>query len=313
MITKERCIMKKCVIIYNPNSGKKVRKNFLSLYLDILMEYDYSPEVIISKYRGHITKIVSELRKVDLVISLGGDGTFNEAMTGNFLRKERLLLAHIPLGTTNDIGAMFGYGKDPVHNLRLLLEGEIKEMDICCVNKKPFIYVAGFGKFMNVPYETSRNLKKKIGYLAYLVEGFKEFRNTTKLYELTYQIEDEVYHGLYSFLIVSNANRIAGINNFYNDIKLNDGKFEVLFCNLTRKKDILKTLYYLRTNDITRVPGFYFHKTDHLKITFKKKSSSWCVDGEKLEEDIKEYDITVEPNVKIMMPSKNVGVLFTKK
>lgn len=305
--------MKKCVIIYNPNSGKKVKKNFLSAYLDILMEHGYEPEVIISKYRGHITKIVSELRVVDLVISLGGDGTFNEAMNGNFLRKERLLLAHIPLGTTNDIGAMFGYGKDPINNLKLLLEGEVKEMDICCVNNKPFIYVAGFGKFMNVPYETSRDLKKKIGYLAYLVEGFKEFRNITKLYELSYQIDDEVYHGLYSFMIISNANRIAGINNFYNNVKLDDGKFEVLFCNLSRKKDVLKTLYYLRMNDITKVPGFYFHKTDNLKITFKKKVSSWCVDGEKLEEELKEYNIKMIPKVRIMIPKKNIKNLFQRK
>lgn len=305
--------MKTCVVIYNPNSGKKVKKDFLAEYLDILMDYGYLPEVIFSKYKGHITKIVSELRHVDLVISLGGDGTFNEAMNGNFLRKEKLLLAHIPLGTTNDIGAMFGYGKDIIGNLKLLLEGEEQKIDICCVNGKPFTYVAGFGKFMNVPYETSRELKKKIGYLAYIVEGIKEFRNTTKLYELSYTVGNETYHGLYSFVIISNANRIAGINNFYNDVKLDDGKFEILFCNLTRKKDILKTLYYLRTNDITKVPGVYFHKTDHLKIIFKKKVSDWCVDGEKLEDNTKEYDITVVPNIRIMMPQKNINNLFEKK
>lgn len=305
--------MKKCVVIYNPNSGKKIKKDFLSAYLDILMDNDYDPEVIFSKYKGHITKIVSELREVDLVVSLGGDGTFNEAMTGNFLRKQRLLLAHIPLGTTNDIGAMFGYGKDPINNLRLLLEGEERNIDICLVNGKPFVYVAGFGKFMNIPYDTSRDLKKKIGYLAYVVEAFKEFRNITRLYDLSYEIDNEVYHGLYSFMIISNANRIAGINNFYNDVKLDDGKFEVLFCNLTRKQDVLKTLYYLRMNDITKVPGFYFHKTDNLKIKFKKRVSSWCVDGEKLEDDVKEYRITVEKNVRIMMPSKNTKLLFGKK
>lgn len=304
--------MKKCVVIYNPNSGKSIKKNFLAAYLDILMEHDYDPEVIFSKYKGHITKIVSELRPVDLVISVGGDGTFNEAMSGNFLRKEKLLLAHIPLGTTNDIGTMFGYGRDPINNLKLLIDGEVQKMDICLVNGKPFVYVAGFGKFMNIPYETNRDLKKKLGYFAYVVEAFKEFRNTTKLYELSYQIDDAIYSGLYSFMIISNANRIAGIKNFYNDVKLDDGKFEVLFCNLTRKQDVLKTLYYLGTNDITKVPGFYFHKTDNLTIRFKKKVSSWCVDGEKLDDDTKEYKITVEKNINIMMPKKNKNLLFEK-
>lgn len=305
--------MKKCVIIYNPNSGRKVKKDFLAAYLDILMDYDYDPEVIISKYRGHITEIVAGLRAVDLVISLGGDGTFNEAMKGNFLRSKKLVLAHIPLGTTNDIGAMFGYGKDPINNLKLLLNGEVKGMDICKVNNEPFIYVAGFGKFMNIPYETSRDLKKKIGYFAYVFEAIKEFRHTTKLYDLSFKIDGEVYNGLYSFMIISNANRIAGINNFYNNIKLDDGKFEVLFCNLTKKKDVIRTLYYLSSNDITKVPGFYFHKTDNLTITFKNKVPSWCVDGEKLENDVIEYNISVEPNVQVMMPKKNIKLLFDNK
>lgn len=305
--------MKKCVVIYNPNSGKNVKQSFLAAYLDILMEHDYDPEIIFSRYKGHITKLLTELDEVDLVISLGGDGTFNEAMNGNLKRKNRLLLAHIPLGTTNDIGAMFGYGKDPINNLKLLLDGEEKEIDVCMVNKKAFIYVAGFGKFMRIPYETSRESKKKFGYLAYILEGVKEFRNKTKLYEISYTIDGETYNGLYSFMVISNANRIAGINRFYNDIKLNDGKFEVLFCNLTKKKDILKTVYYLSVSDITKVPGFYFHKTNQLTITFKKKVSTWCVDGEKLDDEKKVFNISMESGVRIMMPSKNIKELFNKK
>ena len=87
----------------------------------------------------------------------------------------------------------------------------------------------------------------------------------------------------------------------------------MLFCNLSRKQDVLKTLYYLRTSDITKVPGFYFHKTDNLKISFKKPVSSWCVDGEQLEEETKDYEITVKKNVKILLPKKNIDNLFQKK
>ena len=38
-------------------------------------------------------------------------------------------------------------------------------------------------------------------------------------------------------LINSNYWRIEGIKNIYKDVKLNDGKFEVLFCNLRKKQD----------------------------------------------------------------------------
>lgn len=304
--------MKKCVIIYNPNSGKKIKKDFLATFIDMLLEKDYIPEVIFSKYKGHITKIVEELENVDLVISVGGDGTFNESMTGNLKRANRLLLAHIPLGTTNDVGVMFGYGKDPIANLNMLLDGVEKNIDICTINKKPFVYVAGFGKFMNVPYETSRNLKKKYGHIAYLMEGAKELNHTTKLYDITYEVDGEEYSGLYSFGIMSNATRVAGIKDFVKDVKLDDSKFEVLLCNITKKKDIVRSLYYLTTKDITKVPGFYFHKVNKMKIKFNDNyKMNWCIDGEKLDDNSGEYVIEVVKNIKLLIPTKNVKSLFT--
>ena len=55
-------------------------------------------------------------------MSFGGDGTFNEVMTGNFQRKEKLLLTHIPVGTTNDIGAMLGYSKNILDNVKKIIK-----------------------------------------------------------------------------------------------------------------------------------------------------------------------------------------------
>lgn len=302
--------MKKCVIIYNPHSGRKVKSNFLAAYVDILLEHGYDPEIIFSKYKGHIKKIVKELKPCDLVISIGGDGTFNEAVTGNLQRTNRLLLSHIPLGTTNDIGAMFGYGNDIIDNLKKLLDGEVRCLDICTVNHKPFVYVSGFGKFMTIPFETSRASKKSLGKLAYLIDGIKEFFYHTKLHELTYHVNGEEYKGLFSFILISNANHIAGINNFYHNVYLDDGKFEVLFCNLTRRKDIIKSLLYLATSDITKVPGFYFYKTDKLEIDFVKETDKWCVDGEELEQKTKKYTIKMVKDFKILLPKKNIDVLF---
>ena len=305
--------MKKCVIIYNPHSGKNVKSNFLAAYVDILLEHDYDPEVIFSKYKGHIKKIVKELPDCDLVISIGGDGTFNEAVTGNIQREKKLLLSHIPVGTTNDIGAMFGYGNDIVDNLKKLLNGEERNIDICTVNKKPFVYVAGFGKFMTIPFETSRTSKKNLGKLAYVKDGVKEFFGHTKLHELKYRVNGEEYKGLFSFILISNANHIAGINNFYKNVYLDDGQFEVLFCNLNRRQDIVKSLVYLATSDITKVPGFYFYKTDKLEIEFEKETDKWCIDGEELEETTKKYTIEMVKDFKIMLPKKNIDKLFVEK
>lgn len=303
--------MKSCVVVYNPKSGKQRKSEFFDEIKKTLQEYGYFSTIISTKYQGHATEIVEEVGHVDLLISIGGDGTFNEIMTGNFHRKERLLLAHIPLGTTNDIGSMYGYGKSILGNLRLVLEGTVKKVDICLLNNHPFVYVAGLGKFLSISYDTPSDLKKKFGYLAYLIAGLKEFGGKTKTYDVEYEVNGEIHCEKCSFLLVSNANRIAGIDDFYKSVKLDDNAFEVLLCGLTSKADIVRSLYLLTTKDITKVPGFKFYKTSSFKIKFSELPiKSWCIDGEKFESNSLEYNISIERGISLLIPNKNIPKLF---
>ena len=80
--------MKKCVIIYNPNSGRKSIKPYLPQIESLLKYHDYEVEIIPTQYKGHATEIVSDIEKIDLLMSFGGDGTFNEVMTGNLKREK---------------------------------------------------------------------------------------------------------------------------------------------------------------------------------------------------------------------------------
>ena len=306
--------MKKCLVVYNPNSGKYNKEVTLPKIEKILNEYDYSVIIEKTKYKGDATSIVANIDKCDLVVSIGGDGTFNEVMTGNFMRKDRIVLCHLPSGTTNDVGAMWGYGKNMLNNLKLALNGKVKRIDICTINDKPFVYSAGFGKFMNIPYETPRELKKRIGHLAYIREGARDFFRKVKLYDITYEVDNEKYRGLFSFALITNANRVAGINNFYKDIKLDDNKFEVLLCNITKIKDIVKTLYFFALYDASKIPGFYFYQTDNIKIKFNSPlKKPLCIDGESFDDMSGSYNIKIDHNVYVLMPKKNINSLFVEK
>ena len=306
--------MRTCVVIYNPNSGNTIKKRNIKTYKSIIENHGYSVTFIGTEYKGHAKEIVSHIGYVDLVISMGGDGTFNEIVHGNLCRKKRLVLAHIPIGTTNDVGVMFGYGKDIEKNIDLCLNGEIKGMDIPLINGRPFVYVAGFGKFMNIPYDTPRDLKKKYGHLAYMFGGLKDFFSHTKNQMVEYEVNGKKIKGLYSFMLISSATRIAGLNNFYKDVKLDDDSFEVLLCTYTRKIDILRAMAMLIVTDAEHVDGFESYRTNHLKIKFDKyPRNAWCVDGEKLEIRTKTYDIRNEKDIKIIIPKTNLNKLFVNK
>lgn len=306
--------MKNCVLIYNPNSGNKMTEEHLKAARTVLPKYGYNVRIIPTKYAGHAKEIVSHLDSCDLVISVGGDGTFNEVVTGNMQRKRRILVANIPIGTTNDVGAMFGYGKNFANNLKLLMEGSIKKIDICVVNGRPFIYVAGLGKFINIAYDTPRYLKKKFGYFAYLYEGVKDFFRPIKNYKVTYEVNGIKKTGYFSFILISNANRIAGVNMFYKDVKLDDNQFELLLCNFSTRRSIIRALRLLIDNDPNNISGLEFYKTNHVKFefdTYPKKA--WCIDGEKLDRRTKTFEFNTVNNFEILMPNKNVKKLFIKK
>ena len=305
--------MKNCVLIYNPNSGHTMNAENLKSAKTILPKYGYNVKIIPTKYAGHAKEIVSHLEACDLVISVGGDGTFNEVVTGNMQRNKRLLLANIPIGTTNDVGTMFGYGKNFESNLKLLMEGSEKEIDICTVNDRPFVYVAGIGKFINIAYDTPRYLKKKFGYFAYLYEVIKDFLKPIKTYKITYEVNGIKKTGYFSFILLSNANRIAGMNMFYKDVKLDDNQFELLLCNFATRRNIIRTLRLLVDNNPNNVSGIEFYKTNYVKFEFDNyPKKNWCIDGEKLDRSSKVFEFKTINNFKILMPKKNTKKLFIK-
>ena len=304
--------MKKCTVIINPTSGKGLNHKLAKKIKIVLEKFEYEPNVIITEYAGHAEKIV---RDVDsgLVISVGGDGTFYEVMNGNFQRDKQLVLSHIPVGTTNDIGHMYGLTHDIVTNLELILEGSVHSVDICSINGRCFVYVASFGKFMEIPYETPQKLKHRLGYLAYLISGAKSIFSKAKQYDVTYEIDGVKHNGKYTFIIISNANHIAGINNFYNEMKLDDDRFEVMFCSIRKLRDLVKGFYLLKTSDISTISGVEIYKTNNLRMTFNDNFKPWCLDGEKFDCEERSYEIKISHRAKMLIPKVNIPKLFIKK
>lgn len=303
--------MKKCVVIINPKSGDSKGIKEVKKIETIVENYNYDVKIILTEYRGHAKEIMKNLdNDIDLVISVGGDGTFSEVMNGNLERNKRIVLAHLPVGTTNDIGHMYGLGNNLYTNLKLILEGTIKKVDVGLINNHAFTYVASYGKFMDIPYKTPQELKKRLGYMAYILEVVKRIFHHIPKYKINFYINGEKHTGKYTFIIISNANRIAGINNFYNDIKLDDDKLEVMFCSLNKKIDILKTFYTLKTSDVKYISGVEIYEVNHLKIEFLDKVKSWCTDGEEFEGLNNIYEVDLKNGVEMLIPNKNIEKLF---
>ena len=304
--------MKKCVMIYNAKSGKKKSNELLPEFNEILNEKGYELIVKFTKKSGHAEKIVRELSNdIDLVISAGGDGTFNEVISGNLKRENKLLIADLPFGTTNDVATMYGYKKDYIQNLRLLLDGDIKNIDVCKINNRAFIYFAGVGSFVNVTYETPRRLKEKYGRTAYFIYALKQFNGKVKEYDINYEVDGEKYKGRYSFIFITNSSSVAGVTGIYPDVKLDDNKFEVLLCNATSKLKLIKIVSQLKRQDIRTIKGLTYYKTNKFKIKFDNvPEDSWCLDGEEMKHNTNEFNFCISKEINALIPNINIDKLF---
>ena len=308
--------MKKCTLIYNPESGVKNKAKFVELFQDVFEKASYQVTIKQTEKRGDATKFIETLEETDLVVVAGGDGTLNEAVTGNLHRKNPLLLSYLPLGTTNDVGTMYGFGKNMRSNIERILEGTIQEIDVCTINEKPFIYVACFGNYVNVSYDTPRRLKKKYGKLAYVLYAIKQLlKEEIHKHAITYTVNGKTYQDEYSFLFITNTSHLAGLGleSIYKDVKLNDHMFEVAFCKVQSRKDILNILYCLKTMDLHEIPNITYYQTDQIDIVFDENlTSSWCVDGEKLEKKSKAFHLEVKKGFKMIVPKDNITKLFNE-
>lgn len=307
--------MKKIAIVYNPESGKHNNHRFINYVSKLMDKYKFNDMYCPTQRKGDATEIIKNLpNDLDMVLVAGGDGTLNEAINGNCLRKERLTLAYIPFGTVNDVGRMYGLTKNYIKDLNTILEhGVSKRVDVCHINSKAFIYVACTGNYVNTAYDTPRRLKKKYGKMAYVMYALKQIVGKINTYDLTYKVNGKKVSGKYSFIFVTNTSRIAGINGIYNDVKLDDKIFEVVLCKSTSKNEILRILYLLKVKNLEDIKEIEYYKTDKIEIEFGDEIPSWCVDGEKYEHLDKKFVFTVDDDTKMIMPKKNIDKLFNEK
>lgn len=302
--------IKNCLIIYNPRSGKGKVKEKIEVYQRLLKENNIDVDIVATKGMGYATEaVVAAEKNYDVVFSVGGDGTLNEVVRGNMMRTKKLTICPLPSGTCNDVATMLGYTSDPEKNMELILTAEVKSMDIGTINDTPFIYVVGMGKFMNVPYETKSSDKRRAGYLAYLKDGIKEALDKLRRYKAEIVIDGEKFDGLYSLIMISNSDHVAGVDRFHRNVCLNDGEMEVLLCQARTKgkfiKNFLQLFLGMHTNEIKSL------KAKDIKIKLiDRPSKKWCIDGEKYEYSGDTFRIKANKKMNILVPEKNVNKLF---
>ncbi len=270
------------MFIFNPISGKARVKSELFNIVDSFVKAGFDVRVHPTQEQNDAyEQIKNHGKKYDMIVASGGDGTLRESINGlmTIAEEKRPSFGYIPSGTVNDFATALRIPKTVKKAVKKIATGKSTAIDIGKGNDKYFSYVAGFGLFTEVSYETPQNAKNALGKAAYFFAGVKSLANI-KPYKMTVKWDGGEESGEFILGLITNVDHVAGMKTKYNEnSQINDGLFEVI---LVRKPKLLAQLSIMAAEMMSsKLSEEYFLKFSAKSVTFESDEKiKWTFDGE---------------------------------
>ena len=274
--------MKRLLFIYNPQAGKGLIKPHLANVVDTFTKAGYLVTVWPTQGKEDATHVAARQGWwYDRVVCCGGDGTLSETVSGLLTLDTPPVLGYIPAGTTNDFAKNLGLPRGVEKAAAVAAEGTPRPCDMGRFNDRTFVYVAAFGVFTDVSYDTPQEFKSAFGHLAYVLEAATKLGDLGRGYHLTVEHDGGTLEGDFIYGMVTNTNSVGGFQIFpASQVSLDDGVFEVVLVrqpkNVADLQDALVSLVRQNHEESRQVAGFH---TSKLKVT-AAEALPWTLDGE---------------------------------
>jgi YegS/Rv2252/BmrU family lipid kinase len=226
---------------------------------------------------GHACRLAQEAVKerVDVVASVGGDGTMNEV--AGALIGSNTALGLIPRGSGNGFARSLQISMQADQALDMLLRAEVIPVDAGKINDNYFFGVAGVGLDAQISYRFQHFGKR--GPLPYFYIGLKEF--------LKYQYEEfEINAGERVFKTRPLLVAIANTPQYGNGAIIapgasnSDGLLDVCIIEKTSALQLALKLDRLFTGEIDTVPFYSRFLARELTIRRENAAGFFHTDGE---------------------------------
>ena len=237
--------MKRLLLIMNPAAGMKKANPHLAEILSILGAAGYECLTFMTQKRGDGTTLAAKYAaSVDRIVCIGGDGTFNEVISGD------------------------------------VVAGKPSSFDVGRFQNRYFTYVASFGAFTRTSYSTSQSVKNALGHLAYVLGGIREL-SSLRRYRVRALLDDGTdLEDDYIFGAVSNSTSVGGILTLDPKIvDMNDGLFELLLVRYPRNMSALAEVIHALTTQDYHSRMLAFHPAKKLTV-WADPQMDWTLDGE---------------------------------
>lgn len=280
IVAKEVITLKKLLFVYNPNAGTGTLRTRVSDVVDIFVKAGYEVTIYPTQcYQDTYRKVSSYEEEYDLVVCSGGDGTLDEAVTAMMQREKQVPIGYIPTGSTNDFANSLHIPKDILEAANDAVNGVPFRCDVGTFNKDVFIYIAAFGLFTDVSYETPQSVKNVLGHLAYILEGAKRIFNIPS-YRMKVIHDGEVIENDFIFGMATNSKSVGGFKGMTGkNVVFDDGEFEVTLIKTPKNPIELSEIINAIINQQADQKHMYSFKSGRVEFVCDYEIP-WTLDGE---------------------------------
>ena len=266
------------LLTYNPDSGKRRAAQMLE---PIVTSLSRAGALVTAVPVGAApTRELLDTGRYDALVCCGGDGTLHYAVNDALLCAKRVPVGYFPSGSTNDFADTMGLtGRSLDEACAAIAVLRTRQIDVGLADGRAFCYIAAFGMFTDVSYQTPQEAKNALGHFAYIAEGVRRL-NLAQGWRVRVRTDAEEFEDEFWYGSVTNTTHIGGMAlPEAMNVVLDDGLFEMV---LIRRPQNVMELQRLVTCLMTQKPD-----GDLLRVSRVRRAeflfegeTPWTLDGE---------------------------------
>lgn len=267
--------------VFNLHAGKGLVKRNLPQIIETICAAGHELVVHSTQFAGDAREKIANLPEgvYDRVLCAGGDGTLDEVVAGMAARTEKLPIGYIPAGSTNDFAVSLGLPKIMKESAKIAIGNTLFKCDVGRFNDKSFVYIAAFGLFTEVSYETPQDIKNVLGHAAYILEGMKRLQDV-KTYKMKVTANGKSIEREFIYGMITNSASVGGFKNITGkDVDLSDGVFEVTLVTKPANAVQLSETVNALINRSAKAKGLISFKASKVEFV-SEENIPWTLDGE---------------------------------
>jgi YegS/Rv2252/BmrU family lipid kinase len=244
------------LLIVNPASrrGGRIRTKALRAFADAGVDC----HMMLTEAPGHAAIIAkTHAAKYDAVFTLGGDGTVMEVLSA--LAHQGPPVGVLAGGTANVVARTLRIPLNPARAVPLLLAGDEATMDLGRLGDgRRFAIGVGVGLDATMISEAPDRLKKRFGFMAYVLGGYKAVLRNQK-FHLRLTVDGVVYERTASAILVANFGAV--LNNlvaFGDGIVHDDGLLNACVFSPDSLWDAMRILWRMVRKDFRADPCLFY-------------------------------------------------------